>query len=406
MAVCAALAACEATAPAPRDLASGADFSSSSDASAADLAPARRGFPLLGMHTGAVLKPMTLVTVVAQNDALAGELATFGDHLVSSAWWQAAAQPFDVGAATSVHATGPAITSDQTQDQMIAYLQSVIAAGAPAPNGATCYLLYLPDGIHISGPLPFGSYHAPFPSPAGTIGDGWAVVSRAKPYGGGETRLQQLTRDASHEVIEAATDPTWNSWSLDPVPSSPWSGSVWQVFQIPGPIETADLCEGSRLVEANGDEYQRYFSNQAAARGGDPCVPPQAETYYNVTANQDWYPIAAGQTIEVPMTGWSAASTPDWLTLAVVVGATGGWASLDGKQLPVTSPLGQENAPCTGEGLNDGVTATTTVQAPAGAQSGDFAVIQLESFRVDPKTCYPAPSGDQFHFWLFGVYVP
>ncbi len=403
--MCVALAACDASAPMANDLSMPPDLAAP-DVAPPDFAPARRGFPPLRANTSAVLNPMTLVTVVAQNDSLANALFTFGDHLVASEWWTAAAQPFGLGAATSVHATGPAITANPTQDQMIAYLQSVIAAGAPAPDGHTCYLLYLPDGIAINGPLPFSAYHAPFPSPAATMGDGWAVVSRGKPYGGGETQLQALERDASHEVLEAATDPTWQSWSLPAPPAQPWTGSVWSVYQVPGPIESADLCEGSRLVEANGDEYQRFFSNDAARAGGDPCVPPSSETYYNVTTDQDWYAVAPGQSTNVSFTGWSVASAPDWLTIAVVVQATGGFASLAGTRLPIASALGQEQAPCAGVGLNDGAGATVAVQAPAAAQSGDWAVVQIESFRVDPATCFPRPSGDQFHFWLFGVYAP
>jgi hypothetical protein len=395
------LAACGESTPAPDDLSTPLDF-----AAAPDLTPARRGFPLLQPNTGVVLKPMTLVTVVAQNDSLASALFGFSDRLVESEWWKAAAQPFGLGAATSVHATGPAITTNPTQDQMIAYLQAAIAAAAPAPDGHTCYLLYLPDGIQISGPLPYNAYHAPFPSPATTIGDGWAVVSRGKPYGGGETQLGELTRTSSHEVLEAASDPTWQSWQLDAAPAKPWIGSVWSVYQIPGPIESGDLCEGSRLVEANGDEYQRIYSNDAARAGGDPCVPPSTETYYNVTTDQDWYSVGAGQSTSVSFTGWSAASTPDWFTIAIVVQATGGWSSLAGQRLAIASPLGQELAPCSGEGLNDGIAATVAVQAPAVVKSGDFAVVQIESFRTDPATCYPRPSGDQFHFWLFGVYAP
>ncbi len=189
---------------------------------------------------------------------------------------------------------------------MVAYLRSVISAGAPSPSGTTCYLLYLPDGVHNSGPVPFDAYHAPFPSSAATLGDGWAVVSRSTPYGGGETQLQELTRAASHEVLEAATDPTWNSWSLDAVPATPWMGSIWRSFQDPGPIESADLCEGARRIEANGDEYQHFFSNAAAAANGDPCVPPastSAEPYFNVTTAADWYSATAGQRIDVPFTG-------------------------------------------------------------------------------------------------------
>ena len=42
----------------------------------------------------------------------------------------------------------------------------------------------------------------------------------------------------------------------------------------------------------------------------------------------------------------------------------------------------------------------------AGAASGDYAVVLVESFRVNPATCFPVPTDDQFHMWLVGGYVP
>ncbi len=100
LALVCALTACKATSSGWHDLAFVAD------AAPHDLALARRPFPTLTPHSAAVLKPMQLVTVVAKNDALASELLTFSDHLVVSDWWKAAAVPFGVGPATSVHATG------------------------------------------------------------------------------------------------------------------------------------------------------------------------------------------------------------------------------------------------------------------------------------------------------------
>jgi hypothetical protein len=369
-----------------------------------DLAPSRPLAPSLLPHSSRVLAPMKLVSLVAQNDTLGAQLLAYGDRLVKSDWWAAAA-PFGLGAATHTGHTGPAITSDMTQAQMIAWVQTEIAAGAPAPDGSTLYVLYLPAGVKVVGPLPFTAYHTPFPSATSTKGDGFAVVSRSAPYGGGETQLQAMMRIASHEIIEGATDPTWKSWALEPPPSPPSMGSPFQVVQVPGPIETADLCEGSRLIEANGDSFQRFYSNQAAASGGDPCVPPSAETYFNVTGEKDWYPVAAGKTVTMTVTGWSQAPAPDWLTLARVVQATGGLASLAPSPLPLATPMGRPSS-CLGEAMNDGVRGTIDFTAPAGAQSGDYAVVRIESFRDDPRTCYPYPTGDQYHFWVVGAYVP
>ena len=298
--------------------------SDAADAGAPFVPAAHRSFPSLARNTGRVLAPLTLVTIVASNDSLSAPLFAFGDALVSSTWLKEVGAPYALGAATSVHATGPAITANPAPADMTAYIQSLIDGGkAPAPNGETCYLLYLPDGVSIaSGPGPFSAYHSPYPAYGQGLGDGWAVVSRAKPYGGGETQLEELTRIASHEVLEAATDPGWTSYAVAPAATPPWTGSVWSVFQVPGPIESGDLCEGTRTFEpANGgSEYQRILAPSPPVNG-DPCLPAPAEPYYDVSTPSDWYALGADAgTVSIPITGWSSAATDDWLVIATVAG--------------------------------------------------------------------------------------
>jgi hypothetical protein len=216
---------------------------------------------------------------------------------------------------------------------MTAYIQSLIDGGtAPAPDGETCYLLYLPDGVSIaSGPGPFSAYHSPYPAYGEGLGDGWAVVSRATPYGGGETQLEELTRVASHEVLEAATDPGWTSYAVAPAATPPWKGSVWSVFQVPGPVEAGDLCEGTRTFEPDGgSEYQRILAPSPPANG-DPCLPAPAEPYYDVSAPADWYALGGDAgTVSISITGWSEAATDDWLVIATVAQASAGFASVEG----------------------------------------------------------------------------
>jgi hypothetical protein len=385
-----------------------ADSGSPTEGGAAFVPAAHRSLPSLAKNTGRVLAPLTLVTIVASNDSLSGQLFAFGDALASSAWWHDVGAPYALGAATSVHATGPAITANPTPADMTAYIQSLIDGGtAPAPDGETCYLLYLPDGVSIaSGPGPFSAYHSPYPAYGEGLGDGWAVVSRATPYGGGETQLEELTRVASHEVLEAATDPGWTSYAVAPAATPPWKGSVWSVFQVPGPVEAGDLCEGTRTFEPDGgSEYQRILAPSPPANG-DPCLPAPAEPYYDVSAPADWYALGGDAgTVSISITGWSEAATDDWLVIATVAQASAGFASVEGTLLEVSSPLAGVGS-CLGAGMNNGVTASLALSAPAGVASGDYAVVLVESFRVDAATCFPALTGDQFHMWLVGVYVP
>src|SRR5437588_448323 len=81
-----------------------------------------------------------------------------------------------------------------------------------AADGSTLYLLYLPAGITTTG-ANFTSFHQSYPDKTTTKGDGFAIVGRETPLPG-ETQLDQLTKVASHEIIEAATNPTGSGFRL------------------------------------------------------------------------------------------------------------------------------------------------------------------------------------------------
>jgi hypothetical protein len=357
--------------------------------------------PQLRDHGGVKLTSPRIVTIIATNDALSADLFGFSERLPTSQWWRTMQQAYGLGAATSVNVVGPAISGRLTNDQMIAYIQNVIAAAGLTRDGRTFYMLYLPDGSGNAGPFPFEAYHSTFPDGGS---DAWGVITRVFVYGGGETQLQAMTRVASHEIIEAVTDPQFTGWLLDPPGAPISSASPWQVEQ-PGEIENADLCEGARWFEGS-DEYQRVWSNTAAATGGDPCVPARAGVNLGTLADVDWHPITASSRIDVPVTGWAPAATGNWLVMGFVFNATGNFAPMVGQNIFMSSPLGKDHAPCFGAGMNRGVVATLPVTAPANVVSGDYAVIQIQSFRVDPATCFPDPHGDQYQMSLTGVFVP
>src|ERR1700690_1972495 len=96
----AAIAACSSSSDvAPQSAGDASAIDASSDANASDATSADAGdsgsfttaphpaFPQLLAGTGRVLRPMRVVTVVAQNDTLAADLFAFSDALVSSQWW-------------------------------------------------------------------------------------------------------------------------------------------------------------------------------------------------------------------------------------------------------------------------------------------------------------------------------
>lgn len=357
---------------------------------------------------------MTLVTLVASNDTLADSLFAFSGALAQSDWYTATTAEYGVTPiAQTVNYLGPAITTTPySRADMVSYIQSAIAAGGvPAPNGKTLYMMYLPDGIALGTTSDCG-YHTSYPDGASTIGDGRAVITRScRPYHG-ESVLDSLTRIASHEVVEAATDPTLRSWNLGYQPPQPWSQPVWSSFANDhGYVEDGDLCSGTRITldvpDAGSWEFQRAWSNGAAADGGDPCVPALAIPYYNVTAPQDWYAGSPGQTVDVPLTGWATAVTGDWLLHPAVVNATATMENIRDGGLALTTDLGVgTTGTCyTRMAINDGAHGVLSITIPPTAVSGDYAVLHVLSFRED-ATCYAPAGEDAHHLWPVGIYVP
>jgi hypothetical protein len=92
---------------------------------------------------------------------------------------------------------------------------------------------------------------------------------------------------ASHEFIEAATDPHPNTATgyagFDP---DHLSWEFFQAFQD----EVADACENYQWAYYTDTEtkfpypVQRSWSNKSAKAGHNPCVPVPTDPWYNVTA--------------------------------------------------------------------------------------------------------------------------
>jgi hypothetical protein len=350
---------------------------------------------------------MRLVTVVAQGDTLATSLFDFGDALVQSGWIQSFSGSYGIAdAGPSVHITGPTLSAGATldDDQMKAYIGAAINGG-PAPNGSTVYMLYLPDGVEVyyapqggtnTNCQYVGGYHRAF----GSLGDGWGVAQRCPP-GFNQSQLDTETLTGGHEIAEAATD-TGNAWALTlGAGLSPWDGSAWLEVEGNTHAEIGDLCGGSRILES-GFLFQRIFSNTAAAAGGDACVPALSVPYFNVTTTQDWYTAQAGQTVQVPFTGWSTAPTGDWIVRSFVTGSSNSaLAYITSISSTTSTTLGGH----TYSTLNNGQNATLSITMPAGALSGDWAGVSINSKHTD-SSFNPLPGEDDFHRWMIGVYVP
>jgi hypothetical protein len=351
--------------------------------------PKHRPFPEVPTLDGALLSPLHLTTIVASNDTDGESFFEFASALHSTHWWKTLASEYHLGDVEATHQLfGPAITADLTDHQVFRYIDDLVAAHPEvAPDGRSLYVLYLPANIRIihqgmtnTGCKIFGAYHTSF----GARGDNWAVVQRCVD----QNPIENMTIGASHEIIEAVTDPNDRGYRLPQIATqTPWTDTIWNAYDRRGGAELADLCTGSFWVE-QAFVAQRIWSNAAARRGGDPCVPPLNQPYYNVDFDQDWYSVAAGGSVSIQARGWATGDVGRW---PIRVSADGGDVSFTLDPPTGTTPLIGANG-----------TVDLTVTAPADAPSGSYAVLRV----VSERPASPPGLTDGGHVSYVGVYIP
>jgi hypothetical protein len=347
-------------------------------------------FPSVTVHGSGVMTGIKLVSVVASNDTNGSTLLSFGDALVASQWWKTVSAPYGNGPfASHTKLTGASLTGNVTVDQIQTFITSTLTAqGQPAPDASTLYVLYLPQNVWVVDPTTnqpntdcsfYEGFHYYDMSNTNFV---WAIAQQC-PMGGGipglTTPLQAATHVASHEILEAATDVHGtDGWSLDCSNESPPNCTPW--LYVPAyPGEIGDLCAWTVTNEA-GFVFTRAWANTAAAAGGDPCVPAVTATYVSAGTTQSWYTIAAGQTLQVPVTGWAQSAAPAWQVYSYV--------GYDPKNEFTVTPNAFVK-------LGVGATTTFTVSAPTTAASGDFVVVDVASY-----------TATEIHPWAVGFYVP
>ncbi len=369
-----------------------------------------RSWPVL-THGGAnPLAHLTLVTLLDPGDSLSASLTAFGDDFAKGPWLPEVGAPYNVGpAAKNVTVKSAAFDGGVSDAQVVDYIAAAIDAGlAPPPNGETVYLVFLPPNAARTEGLS-SSTHSPFPSAASSQGDSWAVVARGTTFSE-DSQLDELTNSASHQIIDAATDPLFQGWLLPLAAPNPWNGSIWEAINLPGATEEAQLCYGTRFVSDAGFEYTRSYANSAG--DADPCLPSLEEPYYSVAFPQDWYPAdgGAGSQMTIPFTGWSTAATANWFLLPAIWNWQGSFGTLTDSDIGLSTALGSV-APAAGCGteiaMNNGQTGTLQLTVPSSAVSGDFAVLGVESHQTNAQCADPpASEGDGYHLAVVGVYVP
>lgn len=246
---------------------------------------------------GGVLKNPDIVTVTWTVDPDLATYESFGDQIGASKYWATATAEYGIGAATSGKANHVEIATPPPAMLADADIMALVMNGAtspgtwPVPTANSIYTLYVPPqtSVILQGSdacsQGIGGYHGNVA--VGSFNVAYAVVLECSQLSGPGGVVAETTQSASHEIIEAATDP-------NPMGSPAWYGfddsahMSWDVFQQ-FQDEIGDACElyfDSFYTDTEATfpfSIQRMWSNKSAAAGHAPCVPTTGAPYYNTT---------------------------------------------------------------------------------------------------------------------------
>ncbi len=286
---------------------------------------------------GPVLATPKVQPLVSATDLHAADIEAFLTELTQTSYWAQTTLEYGVGRLTVLPPitipTQPTETTDASLRALLAANTSgAVPAWGPA-DPSTIYLFVVPEGSTVDTQPgtccdDFGGYHGEAMSGATTIP--YAVGCSCPGFLGiTVTSVDERTTAISHELIEAATDPFVKSDPAFQIEDR--SDAIWG--SLTGG-EVGDMCafnDDATIVPA-GAQYmvQRTWSNAAARRPLNPCVPAAATPYFNSFPALDsiaWtsptfitrglqIPIGQSQTIPVQLYS-SAATKGPWTVSAV-----------------------------------------------------------------------------------------
>jgi hypothetical protein len=238
---------------------------------------------------GTVLAAPKLVAISFQNDSpMQPTIDAFAQQMqANTGYFSAATSEYGVGPLTSVtfHSTdsSPAtLTDSDVQAWVTNAIQSV--TGFPPPDANTIYKLFYPASTTVTTAfgqtcVEFQGYHDSFMMGSQSII--YAVVPRCDAPIPSITLADEMTAEASHEIVEAATDPYPSSTK----PAYITVDSASHAWELLAGGEIGDLCAAfpdSFYKPAGFDHLvQRVWSNANAAANHDPCEPQGTSPYFN-----------------------------------------------------------------------------------------------------------------------------
>lgn len=262
-----------------------ADAAPSDDASA-DAGPApypapHPSAPTIRSLGGPVLASPHVIPIVFENDSLAPTIGSFTKALQGSQYWKATTSEYGIGdlsvddvvvVPASDTLPGATISDAQIQAFLAAHLDGA-HAGFGQPDPSTIYALFYPAGTTVTKEngescKVFGGYHRQVP--LGAMQIAYVVIPRCSIFNT-LSGADAVTAAASHELVEAATDPFEMTTPAYLVPDDDH-----MAYGFYPDTELADMCstEDDSYFKADvGFMVQRTWSNSLAALGGSGCAP-------------------------------------------------------------------------------------------------------------------------------------
>jgi hypothetical protein len=240
------------------------------------------------------------VPITFQGDPMQPNIDTFTAQLATaSSYWTAAISEYGVGpltASSPQHLSAMDFTTDADVQTWLGF-EINNEPGMAHPDTNTLYVIYMPEGAYLevgtgllcgTGPGGVQGYHAAYPF-LQDVSVVYAVVGRCAPSPG-TSAMDQVSLEATREIIGAATDPL-------PVDAPAFEVDADHVgWEMAFGNDVGALCASGSGITWVGvtNLVSRAWSNASAAAGHDPCQPQGLSPYFNsAPALGDTIPLAA-----------------------------------------------------------------------------------------------------------------
>ena len=231
--------------------------------------------PQVQRGTGGILTAPHVIPVFFNGDKMQSQLYTFiQNYITRSISWQVMKE-YGIGFGTVAPVTvlQQSLPAAMTDKDVQTFLGARVQDGSLVPDAQSVVVMYFPASVTISnnGEMSckdFAGYHGDATLPSGTH-LAYAVIPRCNQSATQPEPLSSLTFATSHELAEAATDPTIVSYNdlNDPY-------TLWQLNL--GGSEVGDLCQNladTAVNETGIGIIARVWSNTAMAAYNNPCQP-------------------------------------------------------------------------------------------------------------------------------------